>query len=110
MVNYRLDSRLSHDHQSDTCIHFHGDERCIYKKPPHDTVCAIRKRTRCLRISYELMMLQMRDVPSQIAIKHAPSTSLPTSTPCPMPPLDMLAMKSAQTVCRHHSVMSIRMY
>lgn len=30
---------------TDTCIHFHGDERCIYQKPPHDTVCAIRKTT-----------------------------------------------------------------
>ncbi|KAK4040350.1 hypothetical protein C8A01DRAFT_15758 [Parachaetomium inaequale] len=27
-----------------TCIHFHGDERCVYKKPPHDTVCAIHAR------------------------------------------------------------------
>ncbi|KAK4102026.1 hypothetical protein N658DRAFT_412287, partial [Parathielavia hyrcaniae] len=27
-----------------TCIHFHGDERCIYKKPPHDTVCPIHAR------------------------------------------------------------------
>ncbi|KAK3304082.1 uncharacterized protein B0T15DRAFT_229234 [Chaetomium strumarium] len=27
-----------------TCIHFYGDERCIYKKPPHDTVCAIHAR------------------------------------------------------------------
>jgi hypothetical protein len=32
----------------DTCIHFHGDERCVYKKPPHDTVCAIRKQAQCL--------------------------------------------------------------
>ena len=27
----------------DTCVHFLGDERCTYKKPPHDSVCAIRK-------------------------------------------------------------------
>ncbi|KAK4122767.1 hypothetical protein N657DRAFT_646501 [Parathielavia appendiculata] len=27
-----------------TCIHFHGDERCIYKKPRHDTVCPIHAR------------------------------------------------------------------
>ncbi|KAK4133151.1 hypothetical protein BT67DRAFT_435036 [Trichocladium antarcticum] len=28
-----------------TCAHFHGDERCLHQKPPHDTVCAIH--TRC---------------------------------------------------------------
>ncbi|EAQ86871.1 predicted protein [Chaetomium globosum CBS 148.51] len=27
-----------------TCIHFHGDERCVYKKPSHDSVCAIHAR------------------------------------------------------------------
>ncbi|KAH6851165.1 hypothetical protein B0I37DRAFT_129918 [Chaetomium sp. MPI-CAGE-AT-0009] len=27
-----------------TCVHFHGDERCVYKKPSHDSVCAIHAR------------------------------------------------------------------
>ncbi|GAB1313549.1 hypothetical protein MFIFM68171_03759 [Madurella fahalii] len=27
-----------------TCIHFHGDERCVYQKPRHDTVCAVHAR------------------------------------------------------------------
>ncbi|KAK4108700.1 hypothetical protein N656DRAFT_792377 [Canariomyces notabilis] len=28
-----------------TCIHFHLEERCVYKKPRHDTVCAVH--TKC---------------------------------------------------------------
>ncbi|KAL2129319.1 hypothetical protein VTI74DRAFT_7947 [Chaetomium olivicolor] len=27
-----------------TCAHFLGDERCLYKKPPHDSVCAIHAK------------------------------------------------------------------
>ncbi|KAL2024097.1 hypothetical protein VTK56DRAFT_9877 [Thermocarpiscus australiensis] len=30
--------------RQDTCVHFHTNDRCIYKKPPHDTVCAIHAR------------------------------------------------------------------